>query len=144
MAASGPYYSKWLCWHGDISSKKYSPIGQIHKVICNFSRVNCRTKIKLVKAYFTSFYWAELWDLSHTDIESVCRPTTWLSNIRCVWQVPSTIHMLHTSRPVIRCVWQVPSTNHAALIPGLCNTLHLLDIFYIVTYFVTRVNDAAF
>jgi len=37
-----------------IASKKYCLNGQINKVICNFSRVNCQTRIKLVKVYCTS------------------------------------------------------------------------------------------
>jgi len=87
----------------DIASKKFSLIDQIIKVICNFSTVNCQT----VKAYCTSFYGAELWDLSHTDIESLC--TAW--------------------RKGNKRVWQVPSSTHSALIPGLCDTLPLLDMF---------------
>jgi len=33
-------------------------------------------------------------------------------------------------RKGVRRVWQVPSTTHSALIPGLCDTLPLLDMFF--------------
>jgi len=83
----------------DIASKKYSLIVQINNVICNFSRVNSQTKIKLVKAYCISFYGAELWDLSHTDIESLC--TAWRKGI--LWacladMVPSLLLVLRLSQ----------------------------------------------
>ena len=61
-----------------------------------------------MKAYCTSFYGAELWDLSHKDIESIC----------IAW------------RKGIRRIWQLPYTTHAALIPGLSDTLPLIDLFY--------------
>jgi hypothetical protein len=61
-----------------------------------------------VKAYCTSFYGAELWDLSHRDIESIC----------IAW------------RKGIRRIWQLPYTTRAVLIPGLSDTLPLIDLFY--------------
>jgi hypothetical protein len=66
------------------------------------------TKTRLVKAYCTSFYGAEIWYLSHSGIESVC--TAWLKGIRRIWQIPNT--------------------THSALLPGLCNTMPLIDMFY--------------
>jgi len=47
-------------------------------------------------------------NMSHTDIKSLC--TAW--------------------REDIRRVWQVPSITHSAIIPGLCDTLPFLDMFY--------------
>jgi Reverse transcriptase (RNA-dependent DNA polymerase) len=93
----------------DILNKKHGLVGQINKILCNFRNVNCKIKIKLVKAYCTSFYGAELWDLSHNDIESIC--TAW--------------------RTGIRRIWQVPNTTHSVLIPGLCESIPLLDMFYL-------------
>jgi hypothetical protein len=80
----------------------------MNKIICTFPNVNCFTKTKLVKAYCTSFYGAELWDLSHIDIETLC----------VAW------------RKGIRRIYQLPYTTHSALIPGLCDTLPLTDLFY--------------
>jgi len=52
--------------------KKLSLIGQVNKILCTFCNVNCSTKIRLVKSYCTSFYGAEIWDLSHNGIEAIC------------------------------------------------------------------------
>jgi hypothetical protein len=92
----------------DLNAKKRSLVGQINKIICTFRNVNCLTKTKLVKSYCTSFYGAEIWDLSHSDIESLC--ITW--------------------RKGIRRVYQLPYTTHSLLIPGLCDTLPMIDLFY--------------
>jgi hypothetical protein len=92
----------------DILSKKSSLIGQVNKILCNFRNVNCLTKTRLVKAYCTSFYGAEIWDLSHSGIESIC--TAW--------------------RKGIRRIWQIPNNTHSAVLPGLCNTMPLIDMFY--------------
>jgi hypothetical protein len=95
----------------DILAKKSSLIGQINKVLFNFRKVNSQTKTRLVKAYCTSFYGAELWDLSQNNIESIC--TAW--------------------RKGIRRIWHVPNTTHSAFIPDLSDTLPLLDMFYMRT-----------
>jgi len=92
----------------DIKAKKSSLLGQINKILCTFSNINCRTKAKLVQSYCASFYGAELWDQSNIGIES----------ISAAW------------RKGIRRIWQVPCTTHSALIPGLCDTLPLVDLFY--------------
>jgi hypothetical protein len=92
----------------DLSAKKSSFIGQMNKIICTFPNVNYFTKTKLVKSYCTSFYGAELWDLSHSDIETLC----------IAW------------RKGIRRLYQLPYTTHSALIPGLCDTLPLTDLLY--------------
>jgi hypothetical protein len=93
----------------DILAAKVRLIGQINKVLYNFRKVDCQTKTRLVKAYCTSFYGAELWDLSQNNIESIC--TAW--------------------RKGIRRIWQLPNTTHSALIPYLSDTLPLLDMFYL-------------
>jgi hypothetical protein len=76
----------------DIITKKSSLIGQINKVLYNFRHVNCLTKTRLVKAYCTSFYGAELWDLSQNTIESIC--VAWRKGLRRIWQLPNTLHTL--------------------------------------------------
>jgi len=64
--------------------------------------------MKLVKAYCTSFYGAELLDLSQNNIDSIC--TAWWKGIR------------HK--------WHLPNTTHSALIPDLRDTLLLFNMFY--------------
>jgi len=93
----------------DILNKKSSLIGQINKVMFNFRKVNCQTKTILVKTYCTSFYVAELWDLSRSNIESICN----------AW------------RKRIRRIWQLPNTTHYVLLPVLSDTLPLLDLFFV-------------
>ena len=88
----------------DIMSRRFSLIGQINNILCNFRAFDCRTEVRLVKAYCTSFYGSELWDLSHICMESIC--TAW--------------------RRGIRQIWRVPNTTHSSLLPGLCETLPLL------------------
>ena len=58
----------------DILTKKMSFIGQANKVLYNFRNVDCVIKTKHVNAYCNSFYGAEIWDLSHRDIELVYIP----------------------------------------------------------------------
>jgi Reverse transcriptase (RNA-dependent DNA polymerase) len=53
----------------DIFAKRTSLISQVNKILCTFHNVNCFTKTKLVKAYCTSLYGAEIWDLSQSDIQ---------------------------------------------------------------------------
>jgi len=93
----------------DILNKKSSLIRQINKVLYYFRKVNCQTKTRLVKTYCTSLYGAELWDLSWSNIESIC----------IAW------------REVIRCIWQLPNTTHSVLIPILGDNLPLLDLFFV-------------
>ena len=94
----------------DLNAKKRSLISQINRITCTSRNVNCLTKTKLVKSYCTSFYGAELWDLSHSDVESLC--VAWPKGIRRVYHLPYT--------------------TQSVLIPGLwCDTLPLIDLFYI-------------
>ena len=54
-----------------IESRKFSLIGQINGILCDFRNVTCNFKIRLVKTYCTSLYGAELWDLSSDHIDSM-------------------------------------------------------------------------
>ena len=78
--------------------------GQINNIIIR--KGDCMTKIRLVKAYCTNFLGCELWDLSNSCIENIC--TAWRRGIRQVWRVPK----------------------HPSLLPGLCETLPLRDLFF--------------
>ena len=39
----------------DMMSRRFSLIGQINSILCNFRNVDCSTKIRLIKAYCTIF-----------------------------------------------------------------------------------------
>ena len=78
------------------------------KKILTIIIVDRSTKIRLVRAYFTSFYGREPWHITNNCIEYIC--TAW--------------------RRGIRQVWRLPNTTHSSLLPGLCKTIPLLDLFY--------------
>lgn len=92
----------------DIMSRRRCLINQINNILCNFRNVDCNTKTRLIKAYCTSFYGSELWDLSNQCVDGIC----------IAW------------RRGIRQVWRVPITTHSSLIPGLCKTIPLIDLFH--------------
>jgi hypothetical protein len=96
------------CDDADHIMTKMSFIGQANKVLCNFRNVDCVTKTKLANACCTSFYGAEIWDMSHRDIELVC--TAW--------------------RKALRRIWQIPRTTHSVLLPRLSNNMSLIDTYY--------------
>jgi hypothetical protein len=106
MATLGHIISNSSDDESDITSRKYSLIGQINNILCNFRNVDCKSKMRLIKSYCTSFYGAELWDLSSNHIDS----------ISIAW------------RRGIRQIWRVPNTTHSSLLPELCQTL--IDLFY--------------
>ena len=92
----------------DIRKSKLNFIGQSNKIVFNFRNVDSATKTKLFKAYCTSFYGAEIWDLSHRAIESLC----------VAW------------RKGPRQVWGIPRATHTFLLPFLCESLPLTDFFF--------------
>lgn len=47
-------------------------IGQINNVICYFDRLDSATKLKLLKAYCSSYYECEIWNLLNPDIGDRC------------------------------------------------------------------------
>jgi len=91
----------------DIKSRKSSLICQINGILCDFRNVTCKTKIRLIKTYCTSLYGAELWDLSNNYIDSIC----------IAWRLG-------------RKVWRLPNTAHLSLLPGISNTMPLIDLLY--------------
>lgn len=50
-------------------SQKFSLIGQINNILCNFRNFDCNTKIRLVIAYCV--YSAELWNLPNDFIDGI-------------------------------------------------------------------------
>ena len=64
----------------DILNRKHSLCGQINNVICYFSHRKSVVKQSLMKAYCSSLYGYELWNLSHPGVQNVC--TAWKRGLR--------------------------------------------------------------
>jgi len=96
-------YNERVHRYGRHTCKQISHIVQINKVLYNFSKVNCQTKTRLLKAYCTSFYEAELWDLSQNDIESVF--TAW--RIYGIFQIPRILLSYQTYKRYLAAVGHV-------------------------------------
>ena len=41
-------------------------------MICWFSKLDCCTKTRLLKAHCFSFYGSELWNLANSDVRIIC------------------------------------------------------------------------
>jgi len=67
--------------------------------------VSCDVKVRLFRAYCTSFYGCELWDLSGGSLSAFC--TAW--------------------RKALRRIWNLPYTTHCHLLPLLCNCMLVFD-----------------
>ena len=89
----------------DIMNRRNCLVAQINTVLCYFGKLPALTKLKLMKAYCSSLYGCELWDLSNGCINNVC--VTW--------------------RKGLRRVWSLPYNTHTHLLPALCNDLPLFD-----------------
>jgi len=61
-----------ILYTDDILNKKSSLIGHTNKVRYNFRKVNCQSETRLVKTHCTCFYGAALWNLTRSNIESIC------------------------------------------------------------------------
>ena len=49
-------------------------------------------KLKHLKLYCSDFYGSVLWDLSHSYVEDVCRPTAWRKGLRRALSLPGPTH----------------------------------------------------
>ena len=76
----------------DILNRRGSFIGQANNVVFWFGKLDCRVKIKLLKAYCSSFYGSELWDLGNENINALC--TTWHQALHRVWKLPYNCHRI--------------------------------------------------
>jgi hypothetical protein len=74
----------------DITSRRNSLVGQINNVLCYFSNLETVTKVKLLKAYCSSFYGCELWDFWEGGVENFCK--AWRQGQRAVWKLPFNTH----------------------------------------------------
>jgi hypothetical protein len=89
----------------DIIARGNSLCGQINNVISYFRNRTSLVKLSLMRAYCSSFYGCELWELDHTKLELIC--TTW--------------------RKGLRRIWDLPYDTHNNLLPVLCNSLPIMD-----------------
>ena len=67
----GHIISKYGDDSSDILNRQESFIGQANNVICWFGKLDCRVKTELLKAYCSSFYASELWDLGNDNINAL-------------------------------------------------------------------------
>ena len=82
--------------------KPWDFIGQVNDVLCFFGKVSCDVKARLFRAYCTSFYGCELWDLSGGSLSAFC--TAWRKASRRIWNLPCRTHTVTYCRfYVIAC-----------------------------------------
>lgn len=74
----------------DITSRRNCLVGQINNVMCYFGHLDTVTKVKLLKAYCSSFYGCELWDFWDGGVEDFCK--AWRQGQRAVWKLPYNTH----------------------------------------------------
>ena len=79
--------------------------GQINDVLCYFGGLGRVTKLMLLKAYCSSYYECELWDLSCKTVDDFC----------IMW------------RKGLKCVWGLPRDTHTFLLAPLCTTIPIMD-----------------
>ena len=80
----------------DITKRLGNFIGQVNDVLCFFGKVSCDVKARLFRAYCTSFYGCELWDLSSGSLSAFC---TKLSGAYGIYHIERTVTYSH----VIAC-----------------------------------------
>jgi len=102
-------------------SKRNTLCQHINNVLCFFASRDPITKLKLMKAYCSSFYGSVLWDLTNASIRDVC----------IVW------------RKGLRRIWDLPHNTHCNLLPLLRDTLPLMDeLSCRCATFITNVLDS--
>ena len=74
----------------DILNRRGSFIGRANNVLCTFGKLDCSTKMKLLKAYCSDFFGCELWDLANDNVLAVCR--AWRQAVRRAWCLPFNCH----------------------------------------------------
>ena len=89
----------------DITKRLRNFIGQVNDVLCFFGKVSCDVNARLFRAYCTSFYGCELWDLSGGSLSGFC--TAW--------------------RKALRRIWNLPYRMHCHLLPLLCNCMPVFE-----------------
>jgi hypothetical protein len=89
----------------DVMHRRNCFIGQANNVLCYFNKLDLFVKIKLFKAYCSSIYGSELWDLESDNVQTFC----------CAW------------RSALRRLLGLPFNAHSFLLSALTNTLPVFD-----------------
>ena len=89
----------------DVNNRRNILVGQINNVLCYFGNLGSVTKVKLLKAYCSSYYGCELWDMWDGETEVFCK----------AW------------RQGQRAVWKLPFNTHRRFLPLICNSLPVED-----------------
>jgi hypothetical protein len=89
----------------DIEKNPNALCGQINNVLCYFGHVFPVLKLKLIKTFCYSLYSSVLWQLDHSNLETLS--TTW--------------------RKGLRRVWNLPYQTYCNMLPILCNCLPMQD-----------------
>ena len=89
----------------DILNRRNSLCVQINDVLCYFGSRGPLTKLRLLKAYSSSYYGCELWDLSCKAVGDICM----------MW------------RKRLKRVWGLPRDTHSCLLASLCASIPIVD-----------------
>lgn len=89
----------------DILYRRNCFIGQANNVLCYFNKLDTFVKLNLFKAYCSSLYGCELWNLEDSGIDDFC----------VAW------------RKALRRVLDLPYNSHSFLLPLLSDTLPIYD-----------------
>ena len=74
----------------DILNRRNSLCGQINEVLCYFSGLGPVIKLRILKAYCSSYYGCELWDISCKAIDDFC--IMWRKGLKRVRGLPRDTH----------------------------------------------------
>ena len=77
----------------DILNKRNSLCVQINDVLCYFGGLGPVTKLRLLKAYCSSYYGCELWDLSCKAVDDFC--IMWRKGLQRVWGLTRDTHSFY-------------------------------------------------
>lgn len=93
----------------DIWQRRNVLIGQVNKLLCHFGKLDIITKNRLLSAYCSSHYGAELWDLDCTTLDAY--GAAWRTGLRRVWRLPWNAHgdlvsLLSVTVPVLDTIMQ--------------------------------------
>lgn len=91
----------------DMDKIRNSLCCQINNVLCYFGHVFPVLKLQLIKTFCYSLYGSVLWQLDHSNLETLC--ITW--------------------RKGLRRVWNIPYQTHCNILPIMCNCLPMYDEF---------------
>jgi len=106
MATLGHMINKHFTDDTDNTVCKNRLIGNANRVLCHFGKLDSVIKNRLFKAYCSSFYGCEIWDLNNMMIESLC--VAWRKGARRVWLLPRIIQRIILGKDSLSG-WPAPS-----------------------------------